>query len=90
VTTYTDVNADQTQYRYDTFGRFWKLWQPGDTEAQPTVLNAYDFDTLNQFPVLWTVWHKGDSDAAPWTTGGTWERRFYDGMGRLVETQTPA
>ncbi len=46
-------------------------------------------DTLDQFPVLWSVWRKGDANAAPWTTGGTWERRFYDGLGRLVETQTP-
>ncbi|MGC9025694.1 MAG: hypothetical protein ACP5NB_12850, partial [Chloroflexia bacterium] len=88
VTTYTDVNDDPTEYRYDVFGRFWKMWKVGDGEDSPTVENAYfDMTMEPAVPFMWAVWRKGEG--GPWTTGGTWERRFYDGLGRLIEVQKP-
>ncbi len=91
VTKYTGVNNEDTYYSYDALGRFWKMWKPGDTEALPTVENAYhdSTNTLPGTPMMWAVWYKGEETAVPWTTGGTWKRQFYNGLGQLIEVQTP-
>jgi RHS repeat-associated protein len=73
----TDENGITTGYAYDVFGRLTKVALPGDTLTAPTMTTSY-YD-----------------GAAPWKVETTWkstirstERTFYDGLGRVVQTQT--
>lgn len=36
------------------------------------------------------TWRKQAAGAQPWSPGGAFERHFYDGLGRLLQVQTPA
>ena len=79
-----------TLYTYDAFGRLEKVIRPGDGEDKPTVLYVYFDDTLEPItPTMRGTWRKHDPNATPWETGGTWVREFFDGLGRLVQVQTP-
>jgi YD repeat-containing protein len=51
--------------------------------------NSVAGSTTPTVPFMREVWRKGPADGEPWTVDGTWERRFYDGLGRLVQTHTP-
>jgi hypothetical protein len=91
ITRVTDVNGFVTRAEYDDpFGRVTALRKPGDETGAPTVAFAYhdygDF-LLHSWPYMSAVWRKYAPDAQVWETGGTYERRFYDGRSLLVEVQ---
>ncbi len=78
----TDPNNAVWTISYDSFGRLMSLRKPGDASGLPTLSAVY-YDNWSPFTVI--LWQKVD------TTGGTLEvRRFYDGLGRLVQTQSAA
>jgi RHS repeat-associated protein len=69
---------------YDTFGRMTKLVRPGDSEASATVLITYTHPSspFSSYPFRVSVQQKLVS-ATYFTT-----RKFYDGLGRLIQEQT--
>jgi RHS repeat-associated protein len=78
----TDPNGAVWTITYDSFGRLLTLRKPGDSSGTPTLSATYH-DYWSPFTV--TLQQKVDS------AGGTMEvRRFYDGLGRLVQTQSAA
>jgi YD repeat-containing protein len=82
-------NGTDTSYQYDAFGRLTKLVQPGDSFGDPTretlYLEGEEMDWQNGPRALVVTWHKvADDIPEPWT------RKYYDGLGRLVQTQGPA
>jgi RHS repeat-associated protein len=85
-----DPNAASTTYEYDWWGRPTKVIQPGDDAAHPTLVYAYYDNNLEpRTPAMLGTWRKRDPNATPWSTGGTWSRQFFDGLGRLIQVQTP-
>ena len=88
--TVKDVNGNDTKYRYDAFGRPWKVIRPGDSDSNPTVQYAYyDPPISSDKPFMKVTWRKGDPTKATWTSGGVWEREFLDGLGRTLQVQKP-
>lgn len=82
--TTTDANGAVTGYKYDKFGRLTKVIRPGDTEANPTVSYSYWDNTANNGtlftkPLLIQTAYNGSNGV----------RQFYDGLGRLVQEQSP-
>jgi RHS repeat-associated protein len=86
----TDANGGLTQYRYDEFGRLVKVLQPGDNDwVDPTQqFDYYEGDSVN--------WGTGpqalvsvSQKVAP-ASPKLWTRKLYDGLGRLVQTQSAA
>ena len=78
----TDSNDISTQYDYDNFGRLSVVIMPGDSSGDPTIRYDYYDDSSPIFtsPLLVRVFYKGNVKST--------ERQFYDGLGRLVQTQT--
>jgi RHS repeat-associated protein/uncharacterized repeat protein (TIGR01451 family) len=86
--TETDPNNVTTVVRYTTRGWPAKVIQPNDDEPNPTVRYAYtDFGGANQ-----PFWVKQEQkDNAPGAAAAYLERRtFYDGLGRVLQTQAEA
>ena len=79
----TDSNAVATQYDYDNFGRLSIVAMPGDSLTINGATIRYDYyddsSPLFTSPLLVGVFYKGNIKSA--------ERQFYDGLGRLVQTQ---
>jgi YD repeat-containing protein len=84
----TDANGQTTTIAYDALGRESSRTLPGETAGLSTLATAY------------TVWCSGTGAQAPCvevdrtqrlnsTTTAT-SRAFYDGLGHLVETRSPA
>lgn len=83
-------NIVERQHAYDKLGRVVKVVRAGDSLSQPTQAFVYsDDDYYPVFPTMNAVWTKRESSANPWTDGGTFERTFYDGLGRKVQIQKP-
>ncbi len=84
VTQVTDANNLVTKYAYDGFGRLTKVAKPGDslTENDETVVYSYldNGGLILLQPLVVGIVYKGNLRSA--------ERQFYDGLGRLVQTQT--
>jgi RHS repeat-associated protein len=80
----TDSNGIVTDYTYDGFGRLKKVIGPGDTTDQPTLrYDYYDNGALVLIkPLVIGIFYRNDLRSV--------ERQFYDGLGRLVQTQTAA
>jgi RHS repeat-associated protein len=84
LTSVTDANNNATSAEYDVFGRMVKLIKPGDSSANPTV-QAYYFD-----------WNYANNPNMPYGYvyvqrdggGGRWSSKYYDGMGRLIQTKS--
>jgi RHS repeat-associated protein len=84
----TDANGQTTTYGYDTLGRLTSIVQPGDSQADPTTSYTY---TNTCTPGSTTPCLELDTTTRV-TSGGntaTTTKQWYDGMGRLVETQSP-
>ncbi len=85
----TDANNDTTSYAYDKFGRLTKVIRPGDNSSNPTIRYSYWDDptlaegTLFLKPLLMETTYKGT------LVQGQSTRQFYDGLGRLVQAQSP-
>ena len=84
----TDANGQTTTFTYDTLGRLTSEIKPGDTQSQPTVSYTYTNTCRvgTTSPCL-------ELDTTTRVTSGsnttTTSRAWYDGMGRVVETQAP-
>ncbi|MCI0397132.1 MAG: hypothetical protein L0322_19625, partial [Chloroflexi bacterium] len=83
-TSVTAPNGADTLYDYDRFGRLTAVWREGDTDPNnPTIKYIYwdDPNGVAQFvsPLLIEVAYK---DQVQENT-----RRFYDGLGRLIQEQ---
>ncbi len=79
-----DTNSQQTYQIYDALGRVVKVIGPNDTEDSPGVIYEYD---LSAQPIKITKKVKDDSGGSiKYLT--TYE--FYDGLGRLIESKSPA
>ena len=84
----TDANGQTTTYTYDVLGRLTSIIEPGDTQSQPTTSYAYSntctVGTTAPCLELDTTTRVTSGSATTTTT-----RQWFDGMGRLVETQSP-
>ncbi len=84
----TDANGQTTTFTYDVLGRLISEIKPGDTVSQPTVSYTY----TNRCS-LGTTSPCLELDTTTRVSSGsnttTISRAWYDGMGRLVETQKP-
>jgi RHS repeat-associated protein/uncharacterized repeat protein (TIGR01451 family) len=89
VSSVTDPNGATTTYRYDDFGRLTEVFRPGDNlNGPPSRMIGYDDEWR---PLLITILDKTDPEIPNlWGDGVMWQRSFYDGLGRLIETQRPA
>ncbi len=80
---------------YDTFGRLIKLIKPGDSEALPTESWGYydnnvNYSTNPPTPLLVTHFVRQESGVAWGVAGfGTEEATYYDGLGQVIQTQSP-
>lgn len=84
----TDANNQTTAYTYDALGRQTTMTLPGETTGLTTQSMTY------------TVWCSGSAAQSPCAeidrtqrlnnTTTTTYRAFYDGMGHLAETRSPA
>jgi RHS repeat-associated protein len=92
----TDPNDAETEYWYDDFGRLTRVWLPGENVNDPPsrVIYYYDVEQPDWYPLLIVTYNKTDSDVTWndfWTgVGNVWTRKFYDGLGRPIQTQTRA
>jgi len=82
VASVSDPNGIVTQYGYDVHGRLLNVAMPGDTLTNPTMWYKYYDNGSPTFlsPLLVGTFYKNNIKSA--------ERQFYDGLGRLVQTQT--
>jgi len=83
VLTSTDQNNVTTTTIYDVLGRISKVIGPNDTEPLPTTSYEYDVSTV---PSKTTVHTRIQSGQAPVLTAYA----FTDGLGRTIQTRTPA
>ncbi len=94
VASVTDPNNAVTSYDYDLFGRLKKIARPDDSLSYPTEEYGYydggDQVLTDRWPLVVMHWVRGTA-GLNWCSGGSgsWERTFYDGLGRQVEHQTP-
>ena len=92
----TTPNGATTRYEYDDFGRLLSVFQPGGNSIPDVGYLYYDTaqwrpNFLDGDPFLIGVWRKADPDVTSlYGNGIEWGRQFYDGLGRLVQTQAPA
>jgi YD repeat-containing protein len=83
----TDANGQTTTYGYDTLGRLTSIVQPGDSQADPTTSYTY-INTCTPGATAPCL----ELDTTTRVTSGSntaTTKQWYDGMGRLVETQSP-
>lgn len=83
----TDVNGQTTTYQYDALGRLISITRPGDSTSSPTITYTYN----NQCVSGKTAPCLEIDTSTRFTSGGPLStmKQWYDGWGRLVETQTP-
>ena len=83
----TDVNGQTTTYQYDALGRLTAIINPGDSVSSPSVTYNY----INTCSAGKTTPCLELDTSTRFTVGGptTTMKQWYDGWGRLVETQTP-
>ena len=89
VTSTTDQNDQVTTTEYDVLGRVTKVIGPNDTSTDPTVSYAYDPCLATAActpPIRSTVQTRIHSGQAPVLTAYA----FVDGLGRTIQTRSPA
>ncbi|MBN2007556.1 MAG: hypothetical protein JXA21_29695 [Anaerolineae bacterium] len=79
-------------YHYDAFGRKTETWLPGENVAGvPSERIQYrDVTDPDWRPMPVTIWNRHTDDSNFYSENVTlWQRVFYDGLGRVVQTHTP-
>ena len=76
-TSEVDPNGASTTAAYDPFGRLIELRRPGDESGAPTISAQY----VDTAPYSLTLTQRLDG------LSSTVHRRFYDGLGRLIQSQ---
>ncbi|MFZ5881280.1 MAG: protein-glutamine glutaminase family protein [Chloroflexota bacterium] len=75
--------AEDTQAVYDDFGRIVKLIRPNNSTAVPTLEMTYALETVNgKLNFITTIQQLTMASEPRFTL-----KRYYDGIGRLLETQ---
>jgi RHS repeat-associated protein len=82
-TSHTCGTAEDTQAVYDDLGRIIKLIRPGDSTDVPTLKMTYALETVNGKLNFITTIQQLTTDSEPRFT----LVRYYDGVGRLLETR---
>ena len=88
VLTETDPNGQTTTYEYDTFGRLLKVYSPIDNTDSPSTIYTYNDTTLPRSVHIQSK-EEGQAIEDTATTAkylDTWQ--FYDGLGRIAQTQS--
>jgi RHS repeat-associated protein len=80
--TQVDPNNVTTTVAYDIYGRLTKVIRSGDTASYPTLQVVY-YDSWQPFMI---DVHQRITAGASATYS---QRKFYDGLGNLIQTQTP-
>lgn len=78
----TDVNSQTTQYQYDSLGRLSAAIGPKDSDSSPGA--SYEYD-LSAQPIKITKKTKSD-----YSGNYLYTYQFSDGLGRVIETKSPA
>ena len=88
LTSITDPNSQTTSYQYDVLGRLVAVVKPGDSSGSPTVSYSYinSCSNGNTSPCIELDTAKRFTVGGPTSTVKQW----YDGLGRLIETQSPS
>ena len=82
-TSETDPNGNTTTATYDDFGRLLTIRRPGDATGSPTISITYnDTNQASVWPFGTTATQKIDANTSMTV------RKYYDGLGRLIQTQT--
>ncbi|MBK9233071.1 MAG: RHS repeat protein [Anaerolineae bacterium] len=84
VTSVTDPNLATTSYSYDQWGRQTQVIKPGDDATNPTLRFGYTHYAGPGSP-YWVKQEQKESGSNYLES-----RTFYDGMGRVVQTQAEA
>ncbi|MBI4330226.1 MAG: hypothetical protein HY673_02960, partial [Chloroflexi bacterium] len=78
----TDVNGQTTEYKYDTFWRPVQIIRPGDfADSSPTIRHYYESWGSTGQQNVYTI-------RATSTPNNVWTKRFFDGLGRVVQTHS--
>ena len=83
-----EQNGDTTSNLYDAFGRRRQVFRPGDTGNPTQIIHYFEGDLTETWagPRFMRVVFQKAGEEEPLL----WRREFYDGLGRLVQTQGPA
>ncbi len=84
----TNANGQTTTYGYDTLGRLTSIVQPGDSQADPTTSYTY-INTCTSGATAPCLELDTTTRVTSGSNTATTTKQWYDGMGRLVETQSP-
>ncbi|MFH1232148.1 MAG: SpvB/TcaC N-terminal domain-containing protein [Planctomycetota bacterium] len=85
VLTATDANNQITTYSYDDFGRIQNMWRPIDTQDSPAVYYTY-IDT--PIPTCTIISRKITERTSTSEPEYIKTYQFYDGLGRVAQTQS--
>ncbi|MCB8960924.1 MAG: hypothetical protein H6651_11460 [Ardenticatenales bacterium] len=83
----TDPNGAATFYRYDSLGRLTFRYRSEADFAGNRPVEAHSYQ-LQAGGLSYTAsWQRSQTGAAAWSTGGSWQREFVDGLGRPIQQQ---
>ena len=85
----TNANGQSVSYQYDVLGRLTAQFQPGDSASSPSV--TYKYTSTCATNVTAPCQEIDTTTRINSTAGSSTSvtRKYYDGMGRLVETVAP-
>ncbi len=84
-----DENGQGTTLQYDGLGRIWRVIRPGDSTANPTVRFSYTAYSGANAP-FWIKKEQRENLSSAGTGEYLETRTFYDGFGRVLQTQAEA
>lgn len=87
-----DANGEWHFTYYDVFGRLSTVYHGGNAQGPtytPSEAYHYNDGPNAELPFRISSWQKTQNFAQEWLHGGVWERQYFDGFGRLIQTQRP-